>query len=85
MGKVKLSVEVEPELRRQVKLAATSKDQSVRQWIVNAIQRELDEEDGDDIIMPPKGAKPKGSMNPPTPRSGRSVADAVLEDREASW
>lgn len=85
MGKVKLSVEVEPELRRRVKLAATSKDQSVRQWIVNAIQRELEDDDGDDIIKGEKRIKPLGMKHPPKPRSGRSVADAVVEDREASW
>lgn len=84
MEKVKLSVEVEPELRRRVKLAATGRDQSVRQWIVNAIQHELDNED-DDWIMPPVGVKPRGNPTPPKPRSGRKVSDAVIEDRDASW
>jgi hypothetical protein len=85
MEKVKLAIEVEPEWRRQVKLAATSSDQSVRQWIVNAIQRELDREGGDGLIMPARGAKPRGIANPPKPRSGRLLSDAVIEDRDASW
>ncbi len=85
MEKVKLSIEVEPELRRRVKLAATSKDETVRQWIVAAIQRELEREAEDDLIMPEPGAKPRGIANPPRPRSGRLLSDAVVEDREASW
>lgn len=84
MEKVKLSVEMEPELRRRVKLAATSKDQSVRQWVVDAIQHELDNDD-DLWIMPANGAKPRGIANPPKPRSGRLVSDAIVEDRDASW
>lgn len=84
MEKVKLSVEIEPELRRRVKLAATSNDQSIRQWIVGAIEHELQGED-DGLIMPPKGAKPRSSINPPKARSGRLVSDAVIEDRDASW
>lgn len=85
MEKVKLSVELEPELGHMVEPAATSKDQIVRQWIVNAIRHELEGEDEEKLIMPPKGAKPKGSVNPPRSRSGRTVADAVIEDRNASW
>lgn len=81
MEKVKLSVEMEPELRRRVKLAATSRDETVREWIVRAIQHELECEGDDDIIMPAPGAKPQGSKNPPRPRSGRLVSDAVIEDR----
>lgn len=80
MEKVKLSVEMEPELRRRVKLAATSKAQSVRQWVINAIRSELDGED-DEWITPPLGVKPRGNPNPPRPKSGRSVADAIIEDR----
>jgi hypothetical protein len=83
--KVKLSVELEPELGHMVERAATSKDQTVRQWVVNAIRHELEGEDDDEIIRAPKGAKPKGSVNPPRSRSGRTVADAVIEDRNASW
>lgn len=85
MEKVKLSVEMEPELRRRVKHAATSKDQSVRQWVINAIRSELEEEDGDDLIKGSKRVKPLGLKNPPKPRSGRSVADAVIEDRDGTW
>lgn len=86
MEKVKLSVELEPEMRRKVKLAATSKDQTIRQWVVNAIRHELEgDDDVDELIRGSKRKKPLGLKNPPKPRSGRSVADAVIEDRDASW
>lgn len=42
--KVKLSVELEPGLRRRVRLAAASKAQSIRECVVNVIQRELENE-----------------------------------------
>lgn len=83
--KVKLSVELDPELRRRVKLAAVSQDQSIRDWVVNAIQHELDRSAETQLITPEPGAKPRGIANPPTARSGRLVSDAVVEDRDASW
>jgi hypothetical protein len=83
--KVKLSVEMEPELRRRVKLAATSQDQTIREWIVNAIQNELKSEDENGLINGHERTKPLGLKNPPRPRSGRSVSDAVIEDRESGW
>lgn len=85
MEKVKLSIEVEPELRRQVKLAATRKDETVRQWIVAAIRRELQREDDAGLIRGQARATPLGLKNPPRPRSGRSVSDAVIEDRRNGW
>jgi hypothetical protein len=85
MEKVKLSVEMEPELRRRVKLAATSRDQTIREWIVNAICHELEGEDEDGLIKGQERTKPLGLKNPPRPRSGRSVSDAVIEDRRSGW
>lgn len=41
MTRIRLSVDVDPELRRQVKMVAASKDQSVKEWIESAIKREL--------------------------------------------
>lgn len=81
MEKVKLSVEMEPELRRRVKLAATNRDETVREWIVRVIEQELEIDESDGLIMSPQGVKPRGSVNPPRPRSGRTVADAIIEDR----
>jgi len=86
--KVKLSLEVEPELRRRIKLSATARDESVREWVQRAILRELEaQEPGDpggegEMILPPAGAKPRGSRNPARPKGGGNpVSEAVIEDR----
>jgi len=85
--KVKLSLEVEPELRRRIKLSATARDESVREWVRRALLRELEAEElGDpgeeEMILPPAGAKPRGSRNPARPRGGGNpVSEAVIEDR----
>ena len=42
MARVRLSVDVEPELRRRVRIAAASRDQSVKEWIEDVLRRELD-------------------------------------------
>jgi hypothetical protein len=83
MARVKLTLEVEPELRRRVKIAAASRDQSIREWIVGAIQHELENGgEEDELTLPPPGAKPRGSENPPRPRGGGNpVSEAVIEDR----
>jgi len=44
MKRVRLSVDVDPELRRRVKVAAASKDQSVKAWLEDVIGRELERE-----------------------------------------
>lgn len=41
MTRVRLSVDVDPDLRRRVKMVAASRDQSVKEWIEGAIKREL--------------------------------------------
>lgn len=91
MAKVKLTLEVEPELRRRIKLSATAKDESLREWVHRAILRELETEGGEARkegttgeergYYPSRGGKPRGSEQPPRPKSGRTVADAVIEDR----
>ena len=81
--RVKLSVEVEPDLRRRVKIAAASKDQPIREWIVGAIRHELENGgEEEELTLPPAGMKPRGSQNPPRPRGGGNpVSEAVIEDR----
>ena len=41
MARVRLSVDVEPELRRRVRMAAASRDQSVKEWLEDVLEREL--------------------------------------------
>lgn len=81
MDKVKLSVEVEAELRRRVKIAAATRDLSIRDWLVGAIRHELLAGDEEQEYYPAGGAKPAGLEDAPRPSSGRTVADAVIEDR----
>ena len=79
---VKISFEVEPELRRRVKMAAVSRDQSVKDWIQHAILRELEDSEGTELTMPTEGMKPRGSQDPVKLRGGGNpVSEAVIEDR----
>lgn len=90
MARVRLAVDVEPELRRRIKIAAALRDETVRDWIERAILRELEESIGEGRVYeeepefyPAEGPKPRGLPDgkAPRPRSGKSVADAVIEDR----
>jgi hypothetical protein len=45
--RVRLSVDVDPGLRRRVKMAAASKDQSVKEWLEGVLERELKRTDED--------------------------------------
>lgn len=80
MARVRLMADVDPELRRRVKVAAASSDRTVSEWIEEAVRREL--EHGEEReYYPAEGNKPAGLEDAPEPRSGRTVADAVIEDR----
>jgi hypothetical protein len=81
--KVKLSVEVEPGLRRRVKIAAASRDQSIREWLVSAIRHELQNDAEEEReFYPSEGGKPKGLREgAPKLGSGATLSEAVIEDR----
>lgn len=90
MEKVKLSVELEPELRRRVKIAAASRDQSIREWILGAIHHELktddeaehEEQHEEQELYPSEGGKPEGLRDgAPKLGSGTTLSEAVIEDR----
>ena len=81
MTRVRLTVDVAPDLRRQIKIAAASRDETVKEWIERAILRELREEEGDEYV-PPSGTKPEGLREgAPKLRSGATASEAVIEDR----
>lgn len=44
MERVRLSADVDPELRRQVKVAAAMSDRSISDWVEHAVRRELEQE-----------------------------------------
>ncbi len=81
MARVRLTVDVAPDLRRRIKIAAASRDETVKEWIERAILRELREEEGDEYV-PPSGPKPEGLREgAPKLRSGATASEAVVEDR----
>ena len=47
MARVRLSADVDPELRRRVRIAAASTDRSVSDWIEGAVRRELEREESE--------------------------------------
>jgi hypothetical protein len=47
VARVRLSVDVDPELRRRVRIAAASKDQSVKDWLEDLLRRELERAEED--------------------------------------
>lgn len=83
MARVRLMADVDPELRRRVKVAAASSDRSVSEWVEEAVRRELEREAREERdYYPSEGGKPRGSKNPPRPRGGGNpVSRAVIEDR----
>lgn len=79
---------MDPELRRQSEAAADRSNTSVDEWIERAARRELDREaraeskELDRIIRPASGAKLPPLSNPPRLRGGKSMAEAIIEERE---
>ena len=45
MVRVRLSADVEPELRRRVKIAAATQELKVSDWIEQAVRRELERQE----------------------------------------
>lgn len=81
MERVRLSADVEPELRRRVRIAAAKADRKVSDWIADAVRRELEREEEQEYY-PSEGPKPRGSRNPVRPKGGGNpVSEAVIEDR----
>jgi hypothetical protein len=94
MTRARITADVDPDLRRRVKIAAVESDQTLSQWIEEALRDKLlSSRNGDlssggrryiapGVSLPPEGARPRGSKHPPRLRGvGGTVADAVIEDR----
>lgn len=45
MGRVRLSVDIDAELKRRIKLAAVNNDQSIRTWIEQALTEALERQE----------------------------------------
>ncbi len=94
MAKVRLTVDVDPEVEEHITSIAASENKSVNDWIEEAVSRELQPKTegksqeteriyvAQGISMPAPGVEPKGIANPPRLRgAGGTVADAVIEGR----
>jgi hypothetical protein len=84
MTRTRLTVDVDPELRRRIRVAVASRDETIKDFLERAILRELAdlELDGKRGYYPPEGPRPAASVRgSPKSRSERTVGEAVIEDR----
>jgi hypothetical protein len=80
MARTRLTIDVDPELRRRIRIAVGSRDETIKDFLERAILREL--EDLDDLELgagqkyyPPEGSKPADMYEgAPKLRSERTVA-----------
>lgn len=61
MARVRLSVDIEPEVRRRVRIAAASRDLSVKEWVEEVLEWALREEVGG--MTPEDRAWMKGDLS----------------------
>lgn len=85
MARVMLATEIDAELRRQIEIAAASRDESVDEWVARVIMRELSRlhhaSEDVEIIQAEPGRKPLGLSDPPRLEGEGTLADMVIEDR----
>lgn len=89
--RVRLTADVDPEVKKRVKLAAVETDTSVSEWVERAVVRELErvrdlapselESDEREVYSPAPGTSLRIPEHPVTLRGGKSMAETVLEDR----
>lgn len=73
---VRLSIDVEPELRKQIKVAATQCDQSIREFVLESVVRQL-------AVLRSRGANDRAWSQLSAPsfaRDWESDEDAVYDD-----
>jgi hypothetical protein len=85
MARTRLTVDVDPELRRRIRVAVASRDETIKDFLERAILRELAdlELDVEQKYYLPEDPKPAAGVGEDAPesRSERTVAEAVIEDR----
>jgi hypothetical protein len=87
MARTRLTIDVDPELRRRIRIAVASRDETIKDFLERAILRELGDLDdlelgAEQAYYSPEGPK-AAEMYEGTPklRSERTVAEAVIEDQ----
>lgn len=48
LGRIRVTVDLDPELRRRMKVAAAGKDETIKDFVERAIERELERQRQDD-------------------------------------
>jgi hypothetical protein len=85
VARTRLTVDVDPELRRRIRVAVASRDETIKDFLERAILRELEdlEFDGEREYYPPEDPKPATGVGEGAPelRSERTLAETVIEDR----
>ena len=76
--RARLSIDVSTAIRRRVRLAAARRDQSIRDYVVDALAERLREDLGDEDVDA-AGALTEGT-DPVLGRLWRNAADAVYDD-----
>jgi hypothetical protein len=86
MARTRLTIDVDPELRRRIRVAVASRDETIKDFLERAILRELGDLDdlefgAEQAYYPPDDPKPADMyQGVPKLRSERTVAEAVIED-----
>ena len=85
-ARVRLTADVDPEVKKQVRIAAIQSESTVSDWVERAVVRALEQEarlavEETDLIQPTLGVKLNVPSNPIKLRRGKSISDTVLEDR----
>lgn len=76
--RARLSIDVSPATRRRVRLAAARRDQSIRDYVVDALAERLREDLGDDNRD--EAAALTEQADPVLGRLWRNAADSVYDD-----
>ena len=87
MARTRLTVDVDPELRRRIRVAVATRDETIKDFLERAILRELGDPENPKLGVEhehysPEGPKPMDIYEgAPKLGSERTVAEAVIEDR----
>jgi hypothetical protein len=85
MARTRLTVDVDPELRRRIRVAVASRDETIKDFLERAILRELADLELDvrQKYYPPEDPKPAAVVGESAPelRSERTVGETVIENR----
>lgn len=83
MARVRLSVDIEPELKHQIAVLAALRGVTIRDLVVEAVRRELAEEGTEELVRNPSnlaGAHRRYAEADKRAREGSAWAEHVVDD-----